>query len=444
MKIGIEICDNYNDNKDFTHLEKGNPGIGGIYYQMLLMGDSLLKFFGDKYEIVFFHYNSSNIYPVGARDILCDDNVDLLEKAEKEKIDALIVNCNKSNEWYSCLRTKDTNVLVRAGCYFNYDELKCIRNTPQVVRVITISSEEYDYYYDEDILEKTICIENSICFSECEEYDIGISVQRRNQKAISSHNVAYIGSIVPQKGFARLAKIWTKVVKKIPDAHLYVIGSGQLYDSNAKLGKYGIAEEKFEASFMKYLCDSDGNILSSVTFCGLIMGGYSEAMSNISVGVVNPIALTETFCTSAIDFASYGIPVVTCGKHGLLSTVINRVTGITFLTNIGFRKALIRLMLDNELNKKLGDNAYFFARNFDWKKKTKDWDEKLQELRFGYKCEQRKLNGNYFNDFKWFKVINRFFRKNLGLTFLPTAADYEALFFSVGHFVMDIFRKLSD
>ena len=47
--------------------------------------------------------------------------------------------------------------------------------------------------------------------------------------------------------------IWPDVVKQVPDAQLYVIGSGKVYDENAKLGKYNIAEESYEKKFMSYL-----------------------------------------------------------------------------------------------------------------------------------------------------------------------------------------------
>lgn len=74
-----------------------------------------------------------------------------------------------------------------------------------------------------------------------------------------------------------IAKAWKTVLAAVPDAKLNVIGAGNLYDRNSKLGKYGIAEESYENSFMPYLTEKfeeDGEIkeriLPSVKFWGLM------------------------------------------------------------------------------------------------------------------------------------------------------------------------------
>ncbi|MCB6981976.1 glycosyltransferase, partial [Bacteroides uniformis] len=62
-------------------------------------------------------------------------------------------------------------------------------------------------------------------------------------------NVAYVGSLVPAKGFDLLASAWPAVLAKVPDAQLFVVGSGKLYNRNSVLGKWNIADEKFENKF---------------------------------------------------------------------------------------------------------------------------------------------------------------------------------------------------
>lgn len=443
IKIGIEINDNKYKNKDFTHLLDGNPGIGGIQYQLLLLGDCLSNFFDDKYEIVYFHYSPLNDFPEGIKEVICEDDLDILRVSLLEDIDELIVNCNKSDLWYESLRKTNLNVLVRAGCYLDIREIYNIRLTKQIVRIITISSEEYDYYIDDDIIDRTICIENMMSFlnNNYPSKKALLEMKFKNGDTLT-HNVAYIGSLVPQKGFARLARIWPQIINKIPDAHLYVIGSGQLYGSDNELGKYGIAEEVYENKFMKYLTDKNGNIIQSVTFCGLIEDGYADVLNNISVGVVNPIALTETFCTSAIDFSSYCIPVVTCGKHGLLSTVLDNITGLTFHTDIGFKRNIISLLTNATLNKKLSINAYDFSRTFDCQKIVKKWDKALQDLYEEKKCTIHKVEGNYLNDFKILKLVNAFFRRKMGLKFIPSSVDYKKHLMDIAHFSMRIIRKI--
>ena len=435
MRIGIEICDDKNDNMDFTHLENGNPGIGGIYYQMLLMGDSLIKYWKNKYEIVYYHYNSSNKYPYGANDVLCEDNLDLIDKARSGKTDYLFVNCNKNKDWYKQLAKSNQKVLVRAGCYLDKSEVDYIMQTDNVVRVIAVASEEYDYYRDHDIIDRMICVENSIAYDD---------VEIRDNNAINSHKVAYIGSLVPQKGFEYLAKAWPEVIKKIPDAHLHVIGSGKLYNSNQKLGKYELAEEEFEKSFIKYLTDDNGQIIPSVTFHGVVGEGKGEILRDVTVGVVNPTALTECCCTSSLDFESRGIPVVTCARYGMPSTVINNVTGLTYkkLSTSKLAKRIIQLLSDRILNEQLSGGAADFAKYFDRKNMAIIWDRELEMLANNEPCIYRKANGNYYNDCKWFKVINAFLRRIMHLTFLPTSLDYKECYYNLGRIIMGVVRKL--
>lgn len=59
-------------------------------------------------------------------------------------------------------------------------------------------------------------------------------------------------------------------IKKVPQAQLYVIGGGNLYNRNAVMGKYGIATQEYENEFMPYITDDDGKILPSVHFCGIL------------------------------------------------------------------------------------------------------------------------------------------------------------------------------
>ncbi len=434
IKIGIEINDKNYSGKNFSALNKGNPGIGGIPHQMLLMGCSLKEYYSDSYTVIYFHYSDKNIYPLNCEEIVCTDNINVIQKANEEKIDYLFVDCNKPDIWYEGLRKLNLNIILRAGCYLDYKEIANVMKTKQIARVVCVAPEEYDYYRDHDIIDRMICIENSMSYE---------TLKRRKKDAFSSHTVTYIGSLVPQKGFHYLAKIWPKILKKVPDAKLKVLGSGQLYNTNQKLGSFSIAESKYENSFMHYLTDKNGTILPSVTFCGIVGSGKSEILQDTSVGVVNPSALTETFCTSAIDFASCGIPVVTRAKWGLPGTVINKKTGLTYKGNIerGLLKNILKLLTNEALNNKLGVGAESFAKNFDRKNMSLVWNTELQSLYKGNPCIYRKANGNYSNGFKWLRILNAFLRRKLGLRWLPSILDIKNGCLDMGRLCMKIFRK---
>lgn len=74
-----------------------------------------------------------------------------------------------------------------------------------------------------------------------------------------------------------------------------------MYDRNQEMGKYGIASKEYEESFMSYLTNSDGKIMDSVRFLGIVGTEKEDIFIQSAVGVVNLTAIGETFCLSAIE-----------------------------------------------------------------------------------------------------------------------------------------------
>ena len=139
-----------------------------------------------------------------------------------------------------------------------------------------------------------------------------------------NHNVVYMGNITKEKGFHVLAKAWKKVLKEIPDAQLYVIGSGNLYNSKIKLGRYGIAEESYEKIFMRFLTDKNGLLLPSVHFLGLLKKEKYDIMGKCKVGVPNPTGKTETFCICGIEMQLMGCNITTIQHSAYYDTIYNK------------------------------------------------------------------------------------------------------------------------
>jgi glycosyltransferase involved in cell wall biosynthesis len=110
-------------------------------------------------------------------------------------------------------------------------------------------------------------------------------------------------------------------LKVYPDAVLNVIGSGKLYDRNARLGKYGIADEEYEKAFMPYLIDSGGQILPSVKFWSILGKEKNEILQTTRVGVPNPSGRTETFGYTAIEMQFCGTLIATIKCPAYLETV---------------------------------------------------------------------------------------------------------------------------
>jgi glycosyltransferase involved in cell wall biosynthesis len=205
--------------------------------------------------------------------------------------------------------------------------------------------------------------------------------------------VTYLGSIVPQKGFHLLAKIWPEVHKQNPDLRLKVIGSGSLYDPNAQMGKFGIADEQYESLFMNYL----GESISSVDFLGKINAEEkNQVVSKSFIGIANPSGNTENCPASALDFEAYGVPVVSVYKLGLIDTVDNMRTGVLVKNYKRIPKALNKLVINTHFRNELSENCLnYLSTNFDFTIIVNEWmdlfsfevtAEKYRKISFSNTC----------------------------------------------------------
>ena len=200
----------------------------------------------------------------------------------------------------------------------------------------------------------------------------------------SIYDVVYMGSLTRAKGFDVLAETWPKVLKKVPNARLKVIGSGKLYDRNNSLGRYGIASADYEKCFMPFLTDEKGTVIPSVEFLGTMGTEKYEVIKKAAVGVVNPTSVDETFCLSALDIQACGIPVVAGNKFGLCDTVEHGKTGLRVKDVDTLSAALIKLLKNPEKRSRMGAEGPLFVRNkFNKEASCQKWIELFETVLSG-------------------------------------------------------------
>lgn len=409
IKIGIELPDEKINGVDFSKPELGNPGVGGSEYLFSLLASELSK---KNCDITIFHYNH-NIVCANSNNFIVQDSISMIKEAQDKRIDILIHQVGKTNEWYRNLEQTKIKTIAWAHVYLEYNELVELRKCNNVKRVVFVGKEEYDSYIDDDIITKSTYIYNMIPVVK-EPYirTTGVPI------------VTYVGSLVPAKGFHKLAEIWPKVLEKIPDGQLYVIGNGKVYNRDASLGEYGISQADYEQKFMKYLVDNNGKILPSVHFLGIVGSDKDKIFRKTTVGVVNPTALTETFCMSAVEMEYSYIPIVTKKKWGLLDTVKHKKTGYLFNTKNEFCKYLVKLLADETVNKQFGQNAHEFVESmFSVDVVIPKWLELLNEVNDSKPVQYLGVQSNFTNDFKLLKIFSRVIRFNFKLYAIPSFYD---------------------
>lgn len=409
MKIGIELPDNNVCHIDFGRPEQGNPGVGGSEYLFSLLAKELYL---SEIDITVYHYND-NILPDGMKHDIVENAIEMLHKADADGIDILIHQVGKTEEWYNCLERSNLKSIAWAHVYLEHKELCWIRDNENVKRVVFVGKEEYDSYIDDDVIFKSTYIYNMISTNN--------HIKNRN---INKPIVTYVGSLVPAKGFHLLAKIWPKIIKKVPNAELYVVGNGKVYDRNAELGHFGIAQAEYEDSFIRYLLGEDGNILPSVHFLGIVGADKASIFQSTAVGVVNPSALTETFCMSAVEMEFAYVPVISRGRWGLLDTVVDGSTGFLFKNESEFIRRIVYLLKNPLINFEMGCSAHnFVKKSFSTNIVIPQWKHLLDEIMNDVPADILRPRENLLNDFKWIKQIIRFLRFNCKLKFIPSFCD---------------------
>lgn len=410
INIAIELLDKNLQGVDLSQPENGNPGIGGSEWLFLMLARYLQIYYDADYRITIFHY-SDCLLPNGVRDIRINSESDLLDRLSVSDEQIIVHQITKSNFWYERIAKMEIIDIPWAHCYIKYPEVMFINACSNVKRVVFVGREEYDTYIDDDIIKKSTFIYNML----------NVQAAHKVRQSDYSKTVTYLGSLVPAKAFHALAEIWPEVLKRVPDAKLQIMGTGKLYDREAKLGKFGIAQEDYENYFMQFLTDEKGNILPTVKFLGLIGAEKEDYFMDTAVGVVNPLGKDETFCLSAVEMELCGVPIVTVGKYGLLDTISDGESGLLYRNKKEFIDYLVKLLEDKELNTKMGNYAPNFVKSrFDAKRIIKEWDSLFKKVINGEEDKYMKPRGNYGNDLKWVRFVIRVIRFKLGIRFLPS------------------------
>ncbi len=162
------------------------------------------------------------------------------------------------------------------------------------------------------------------------------------------------GRFHPQKGVVELVDIWHKVVTKIPNAKLAMIGDGPLMNEvKNKIKKMGLEKD---IDLMGYMHDSD----------------KKYDIFNNSMIVVHP-AFFDSGGMAAAEAMAFGLP---CVGFDLVSYNSYYPKGMikTQKGNLdGFSENVIKLIKDKLLYKKIGNEAKeMILRNFSWENRSEE------------------------------------------------------------------------
>ena len=370
MKVAFFLPNALFPETDCTRVVESNPGIGGTQYLIILIATELAKR-NNGIDVVIYA-QCKGILPQDAEIRLAATEEEAILDADKSGID-IFVDRPLLVDWRVLLPKLQSDMKIVLWCHnFLRDEmLRISAKQPRITRLVTVSKEQMDMYRDYPAFEKSDYIMNTVPYLQQD-----IEAARKHPYYKRPHNVVYLGSLVDCKTFDELAAVWPQVLRKVPDAQLYVIGSGQTYNHGAKLGKYNIAEEAFERKFMPYLIDNNEQILPSVHFMGNMGAKKNDIILNSKVGVPNPRGFGETFCISAVEMQLLGCTVTAMSAPGYLDTFING--RVTSHRSSSLANSIIELLLSDEPLMPLDQTITAINERFSLSVVLDDWERFLK------------------------------------------------------------------
>jgi glycosyltransferase involved in cell wall biosynthesis len=355
MKVAFYFQNVNLDDKDLSQPERGNPGIGGTEYQFLLIFTELTKIrydLGSDFEVLVICNKVPKLSPL-VDFVIADSLEGALEVAAVRQIDIFVFRPKSNLDEISKCAISKTHMRVLPWFHItpNEESLNFFANAESVAACVFVGQDQRMRRIDHKIYEKSVTIFN--CYP-----DLG----NRNELAISTNQVTYLGALVPAKGFHVLAEIWPIIWRLRKSSTLKVIGTGNIYQNSLKMGTLGIASFEYENSFMRHLQKlEDSGFRESVEFKGLLGVKKEEVLIETAVGVVNPTGQTENCPISAIEFSMKGIPIVTSKKYGMRDMIIHGDTGFGTNRRIVMILRIIKLLSNQSRNFEMGKKARQFA-----------------------------------------------------------------------------------
>lgn len=401
MKVAFYLNnEDFNSERDFSDLLSGNPGIGGSEYMILLVSYLLTIRKNDIHVRLYVstegHFNDS-------MDVLVmDDMEEAAAHAAKEGFERFVFD-HKRISWYKKPfqnLPSTIKIIPWCHCFAFTRELHTINDNPNVGRIISVSREQMDLMRDDRSFCKSDFIYNCVFIDEEQ-----IKLCEKHPNAERKHSVVYMGSLVSLKSFHVLAELWPNILKRVPDAELYVIGSAKIYGDNTELGEYGVAEKSYEDMFMPYLTHNN-KILPSVHFLGSLGKEKYEVMMNAKVGVPNPTGKSETFCLCAVEMQMAGCAVTAMQAPGYFDTIYN---GYIAKDKKQLEDYIVSLLLEDS-PKSYEDTMHYIITHFSHEVIVEEWERLLKSNLQEYLHPIEPIY-NISYRYKWLKEILRQIKK---------------------------------
>lgn len=315
MRVGFYFDKTNAGDLNCMDILKGNPGVGGSEYEFLLVS-YLLEKRDNGLDIFLF---SASPIKVPHKHFIYTGTIleDLCKSCVREEVPLLVINRNQFDEKVFSKYSDKISFILWAHNDIPFKIINKIDKLEYVKRIVCCGREMLELFRDHHVTRKSTYVYNIFPIEDKSWYKSRIDFS-------DNHNVVYMGMITPVKGFHVLAQAWKDILKRVPDAQLYVIGNGKLYDKDAKLGSHGLTNKEYEKQIFPYLEDENHNLLSSVHFMGLMGVEKYEVLGKCKVAVPNPTGNSECLPITTLEMQLMGCSIATIYHPAYLDTVYNK------------------------------------------------------------------------------------------------------------------------
>ena len=353
---------------DLTEPSLGNPAVGGTEFNFVSLAHELAARRFARITLV--HRNRTNtypsslsavalnIYPAGLRELF----------GRRTRIGCVVVRGHDSLPTSGVMESIPSGVPVIAWTHnhLRSSTLSYFAACEQIKRVVYVGREQCALAAGSPCYSKSTYISNGLYLPP----PSNVSKQPR---------AVYVGHLVPEKGFHRLARLWPRIRRACPTAELDVIGSSKVYRPEERIGPLGVASISYESLILRYLRNDPAKY--GVTFHGMMGTEKYRVMSRAMVGLPNPTGFTECCPGSVLEMSGCEAAVVAMGQWGMCDTVLDRVSGFLCHDDDEYVDRVVSLLINPPMAESMGAAGRQFVRDsFSYESVCEQWRNLLGEV----------------------------------------------------------------
>jgi glycosyltransferase involved in cell wall biosynthesis len=353
---------------DFSEPRLGNPAVGGTEFNFVSLAHELAT--RRLARIMLVHRNRTNTYPKTLSVVAIDDYPGGLRKLlnQTASIDCIVVRGHDSLPSSGVMNSIPQGIPVIAWTHnhLRSSTLSYLAACEQIKRIVYVGREQCALAAGAPCYYKSTYIAN------------GIHVPP-SPKVSKHRRAVYVGHLVPEKGFHRLARLWPRIRRACPTAELDVIGSSRAYQPNEQMGALGVASRSYENLILRYLRNDPAKY--GVIFHGMMGIEKYGVMSRAMVGLPNPTGFTECCPGSVLEMSGCQAAIVAMRQWGMCDTVVDQVSGFLCRDDSEYVDRVVSLFANPDMAQSMGvAGQRFVSDRFSYAVVCEEWVQLFNEV----------------------------------------------------------------